>query len=299
MTTTLPPALDAIAHHLDTPNGQITLYQSGNGPPLFLIHSVNAVASAAEMRPLFESLQANYTVYAIDLPGYGLSDRKDIQYTHTIMTDTIKQTANWIAQRHPNQKVHAVALSLSSEFLSRACTLKPELFQSITLISPTGLRKGQRFREPTGTTRMIPWLNHLLREKGWGAFLFKQLTRPSIIRIFLKKTWGSSLIDEQLWDYNCLTAQQANAEYAPLCFLSGVLFSKDIHTVYENIQCPVLMIHGQKGDFKDYSGIRNTSCQGKWEVHSLPTGALPYFEIPEHYLQIQLDFLKRNSNYKP
>ncbi|MSQ57890.1 MAG: hypothetical protein EXR35_10490 [Limnohabitans sp.] len=161
------------------------------------------------------------------------------------------------------------------------------------------MRKGQNFRAPTGMTRMIPWLNHLLREKGWGDFLFKQLTRPSIIRLFLKKICGSSLIDEKLWAYSCLTTQQVNAEHAPLCFLSGIMFSKDIHTVYEKIQRPVLMIHGQKGDFKDYSNMSNTSCQAHWEIHSLPTDALPYFEMLEQYLQIQLSFVKRNCAPTP
>lgn len=296
MTENLPMALDSARHVLETPVGEITIYQAGNGPPVFLIHSINAVGNAGEMRPLFENLQKNYTVYAVDLPGYGLSDRKDIQYTQPIMTDAIRQTADWIAKQHSNQKIHGIALSLSCEFLSRACTVEPHRFQSITLISPTGLLKNQKFRDLEGSTRVINWLDHLLREKGWGSFLFKQLTRPSIIRLFLKKTWGSSSIDERLWAYSCLTAREINAEFAPLCFISGVMFSKDIHTIYEKIQIPVLMIHGQKGDFKDYSGISNISCKAHWEIHSLPTGALPYFEMLEQYLQIQLNFIQRNSN---
>ncbi|MSQ57889.1 MAG: hypothetical protein EXR35_10485 [Limnohabitans sp.] len=56
------------------------------------------------MRLLFESLQKNYTVYAIDLLGYGRSDRKAIQYTQPIMTDAIRQTAHWIAQQYSNKK---------------------------------------------------------------------------------------------------------------------------------------------------------------------------------------------------
>ena len=47
------------------------------GPPLLLVHSVNAAASAAEVRPLHEHYRATRTVLSLDLPGYGFSDRSD------------------------------------------------------------------------------------------------------------------------------------------------------------------------------------------------------------------------------
>ncbi|MCA9961666.1 MAG: hypothetical protein KC443_21655, partial [Anaerolineales bacterium] len=63
--------------------GHINYYYdtSGSGRPLLLIHSVNAAASAYEMRPLFEHSRGTRPVYASDLPGYGFSDREARNYT--------------------------------------------------------------------------------------------------------------------------------------------------------------------------------------------------------------------------
>ena len=50
----------------------ITVHTAGRGAPLLLVHSINATASAAEVRPLYD-YGATRTVFAIDVPGYGCS----------------------------------------------------------------------------------------------------------------------------------------------------------------------------------------------------------------------------------
>ena len=69
MIQTLPPALHADLHTLSGAAGRIAVYAGGSGPPVLLVHSVNALASAAEIRPLFEALRQDHSVYALDLPG--------------------------------------------------------------------------------------------------------------------------------------------------------------------------------------------------------------------------------------
>ena len=65
--------------------------------PLLLLHSINAAASAYEMKPLFEHYSRERPVYALDFPGYGLSDRSARDYTPRLMTDAIHA----LAGRHP------------------------------------------------------------------------------------------------------------------------------------------------------------------------------------------------------
>jgi len=287
MTPNLPNALNGAVHELRPTPNKLVLYSAGTGAPLLLIHSVNAVASAAEVRPLFDHYQANRCVYALDLPGYGLSDRRDQAYTVGVMTDAIVAAARWIQARHGGSALDAVAVSLSSEFLARAVVGNPGLFKSLTLISPTGFQGGQELREAAGQTRYKPALDKFLRGPGWGGFLFRQLTRPAVIRYFLERTWGGKQIDEPLWAYNCLTARQPNAECAPLAFLSGILFSTDIHTVYGRLTLPVLVVHGTRGDFTDYKNLNIVSSQPNWQVQVLQTGAMPYFEEPQAYFARQ------------
>lgn len=291
MNTPLPQALDGALSTLPHDVGQLAVYSAGTGAPMLLVHSVNAVASAAEMRPLFDHYRASRSVVALDLPGYGLSTRANRPYTVRLMTDAVVKAARWVQAKHGGAPVDAVALSLSCEFLARAAVENPGLFKSLTLVSPTGFRGGQQLQDAPGQTRYMAGLDKFLRGPGWGGFLFKQLTRPGVIRYFLEKTWGAKTIDEKLWAYNCLSARQPNAECAPLAFLSGILFSTDIHTIYRQVTLPTLVVHGTRGDFTDYKMLSIVSGQPNWQVQVLPTGAMPYFEVPQAYVAIQDKFL--------
>ena len=68
---TLPSPLAATQREISGTAGRLALYEAGSGSPVLLIHSINAAASAYEVRPLFERLSATHRVFAIDLPGYG------------------------------------------------------------------------------------------------------------------------------------------------------------------------------------------------------------------------------------
>jgi hypothetical protein len=112
------------------------------------------------------------------------------------------------------------------------------------------------------------------------------LTRPRVIRYFLRRTWGSKDIDEWLWQYDVLSAAQPGAEYAPLWFLSGGLFSADIHTIYERLELPVWVAHGTRGDFTDYRGLKIVADRPNWKISVLETGALPFFERCETFCNL-------------
>jgi hypothetical protein len=94
----------------------------------------------------------------------------------------------------------------------------------------------------------------------------------------LRRTWGGQEIDEALWAYAVLTAHVPHAEQAPLSFLSGGLFSADIHNVYESLGLPVWVVHGTRGDFTDYRALDMVRDRPQWHVTVMQAGAMPYFE---------------------
>ena len=116
--------------------GQVVGFVAGQGAPLLLLHSVNAAASAAEVRTLHEHVRHNRTVLSIDLPGYGLSDRPDLAYTPRLMTDALLAATTWLRQRCGGAPVDALALSLGCEFLARAAVEQPAAYRSLALVSP-------------------------------------------------------------------------------------------------------------------------------------------------------------------
>ena len=279
----LPDALpDALAGERFEFDG-ISCYTAGRGAPLLLVHSVNAAASAAEVRPLYEHAAATRTVFALDLPGYGFSDRSDRAYTPRLMTDALHAVAAQIRKRCGPVPLDALAVSLGCEFLARAAAEQPAHWGRIALVSPTGFLGKTPRRGPPGSTRGLPWLHRLLSNPRWAQALFRGLTRPGVVRYFLNRTWGSKHIDEAMWAYAVLTARQPGAHHAPLHFLSAGLFSADIHTVYDALRGPVWACHGVRGDFTDYRGMALVAACAGWQRTVYPTGALPYFEVPEAF----------------
>lgn len=277
--STLAPALSGECITFDG----LTCYVAGHGPPLLLVHSVNAAASAAEMRPLFDRYRYTRTVFAIDLPGFGLSDRSDRDYTPRLMTDALHSTVAEIRRRCGPLPIAGVAVSLGTEFLARAAVERPDQWDRLALVSPTGLNGHQARRGPEGSTRGIAGMHALLSVPLWSESLFRLLTRPAVVRYFLERTWGGRVIDEKLWAYDVQTARQPGARFAPLHFLSGNLFSADIHRVYEGISQPVWMSHGVRGDFTDYRNQTIVEARSNWRIDTFKTGALPYFEVPDEF----------------
>lgn len=256
------------------------IHVAGDGPPVLLVHSINAAAGAHEMRPLTERLAATHTVYVPDLPGFGASERRDIAYTPRVYTDALHAVTDAIRTRHGAQPLPALALSLGCEFLARAATERPAVYSRLALVSPTGLMGTKARRGPAGASRAVPGLHAVLAAPWWGERLFRQLTKPGVVRYFLRRTWGSDAIDEQMWADAVAAARAPGAHHAPLHFLSAGLFCADVLALYEALAMPVWASHGTRGDFTDYRGRVHLEGRPNWRWTVYEGGAMPYFEHP-------------------
>ena len=258
----------------------IHVHVAGEGPPVLLVHSINAAAGAHEMRPLVEHLQATHTVYTPDLPGFGASERRDVAYSPRLYTDALHTVVQAIQARHAAAPLPALALSLGCEFLARAAAERPAAFSRLALVSPTGLMGTKARRGPAGASRAVPGLHAVLAAPLWGERLFRGLTRPGVVRYFLRRTWGSDRIDERMWADAVAATRAPGAHHAPLHFLSAGLFSADVLALYEALALPVWASHGTRGDFTDYRGRVHLDGRPNWRWTVYEGGALPFFEHP-------------------
>jgi pimeloyl-ACP methyl ester carboxylesterase len=280
----LPDPLSAERLDLDGRAGRIALWRAGRGAPVLLVHSINAAASAFEIRPAFEAIVPSRRAFAPDLPGFGASDRSDRRYDVALYVAAIDDALDAIAEECGDVPVDVLALSLSAEFAARAATRRPGRVRTLTLVTPTGLdRRSASLRAPAGTDREVPGVHRVLSQRLWSQALFDGLTSRASVRYFLQRTWGAKSIDEGLFEYSWTTARQPGARFAPLAFLSGRLFSKDVRDVYERLAMPVWVPHGTRGDFKDFSGADWTAARANWRLQPFESGALPHFEHPEAF----------------
>lgn len=290
----LPEAVEADRREHAGRAGGLSYYVAGEGPPMLLIHSINAAGSAYEIKPAFEHYRSSRRVYAPDLPGFGFSERSERRYDVRLYVAAVHDMLDVVAEDCGDEAVDALALSLSSEFLARAALEAPSRLRSLALVTPTGFNAGSvKLREPEGTTREVPLLHSILTVPLWRRSLYRLLVSPRSIRYFLRRTWGSRDIDEGLAAYDDATTHQPGAEHAPYAFLAARLFSKDIRNVYERLALPVWLAHGTKGDFSDFGGAEWALARDNWVVQPFDTGALPHFERPEEFFDSYSRFLGR------
>jgi len=263
----LPDAIGARRHRFPSASGGWVSYygdETGEGRPLVLVHGINPHASAYEVRPLFERFRGDRPVYAIDLPGFGFSERTDRVYYPELYADTLIE---WIESYLPGapRTVDIVALSLSCEFVAIAASARPDLFHTITLIAPTGLTEAG-----SAPSEQILRLSSV---QFWSQGFYDLLTTRANIRHSLRRSFRRGP-DEGMVHYAYLTSHQTGARFAPLHYLSGHLFTDKIPEFYEALTMPVLLLADEDEEMPDFLGRRPN-----WQVASVPgTSSMPHFE---------------------
>ncbi|MCA9638006.1 MAG: alpha/beta fold hydrolase [Myxococcales bacterium] len=273
----LPPALAAEQRRFASVAGDLGYYvdHTASGRPLVLIHSVNAAASAYEMRPLFEHFRATRPVYAIDLPGFGTSDRRERDYSPTLYRDALVDFLTAVV----GAPADVIALSVSCEFAALAAQLRPEAFHSLAFLSPTGLSAEARGGESPRARRVHAAFDLSLWRQPFYDLL---VTRPSL-HYFLKRSFAGE-VDHGLRHYAFLTSHQPGAPHAPLCFIAGRLFTPAIaESTYARLETPTLAIYDEDAHVSFERLPEVMGRNPKWKaIRIVPTRGLPHWEkLPE------------------
>ena len=125
-STPIPPALSGERIEFECAAGRVNYYRIAppssvsSAPPMLLIHSMNASGSAAEMRPVYDRYGTLRSVYAIDLPGFGLSERSDRAYLPRLMTDAIHALVARIRAEHNAAQVGALGGDIGGSIIAEA-----------------------------------------------------------------------------------------------------------------------------------------------------------------------------------
>ena len=277
------PLPKAIAAELLTlafrPAGPISAYhdRQGNGRPLVFIHSINAAASAYEMRPLFQHYRGQRPVYALDLPGFGFSARPKVEYK----PDTYVEAILTLLDNIGNEPVDVVALSLSSEFAAEAARRRPDRFNSLAVISPTGMYKSKSARSSQAASNQgfDKWLYPLLSVPLWARPIYDLLTTRPSLQYFLQKSFVGPVPDGMV-DYAYATSHQPGAEHAPLYFISGKLFTPNaLDRIYRHVNTPSLVIY-DRDPFVRFDRLPELLAANKaWhEARVTPSLGMPHWE---------------------
>jgi len=293
----LPPALPAERYSFASSSAGMQSYyadREAQGTPLVLLHSINAAGSSYEMRPLFERYQKQRPVYALDLPGFGFSDRSNRTYSPALYVDAI---CEFMEKQVSNGPADVVALSLGSEFAAMAALKRPELFRSLTLISPSGMtaKKNLRASQQAAQSNSKNRVYSFLTIPRWGQVIYDVLSSRRSIRYFLKRSFAGP-VDTGLQDYAYITAHQPGAKNAPLYFVSGRLFTPGIlESAYTQLTLPALVLYDQDPNVR-FDRLPELLTRPNWSaVRIAPTRGLPQFERPDETVNALNEFWAKQT----
>lgn len=267
--------------------GEVSYYakREGTGRPLVLIHSINAAASAYEMRPLFMHYLGKRPVFALDLPGYGFSERPGRVYSPGLFVAAIRD----FLESEVGEAADVVALSLGSEFSARAAVEQPELFNSLVVISPTGFSasSGERASQQASSSGVSNAIHPAFSFPLWARPFYDLLTTRTSIEYFLRQSFMGQ-VPQDLIEYAYATSHQPGAEHAPLYFISGKLFTPNARQViYEQVQVPSLVLY-DRDNFTSFELLPELLAKNpNWQaVRLVPTLGLPHFERLEDTVEV-------------
>ncbi|HEU0002156.1 MAG TPA: alpha/beta fold hydrolase [Ktedonobacteraceae bacterium] len=222
-------------------DGDIFYLVKGNreSKPLLLIHGFGPGASSYEWRKNVDALAEHFRVYALDLLGYGLSDRPAIDYTAETYADLISDFLKEVI----GKPAVVVARGETSAYVIADAYRRPQLFERLVLVAPSPVMLQETVPGPLNAALKI-----LLRAPIAGQFAYNLLTSRRAIQNYYDAQGyhNPGLITDELVEYIFSSAHQSNARYAAASALTGNL-TTDAHEPLARLQMPVVVIWGREG----------------------------------------------------
>ncbi len=221
-------------------HGEVTYKVKGRGAPIVLIHGIYAGASSFEYRRVFDLLARDFRVYAVDLLGFGQSQRPPLIYTptlyETLILDFLTQVVG--AADHP---AFVVASSLSAAFTIRAAAERPSLFSRLVLIEPTGIESRTGPVAPPAQRALLA----VLRSPIIGQAFYQLLTSRAGLRYYLRRVYADpNAVTPKLVKTYYAQTHKPGARYPVASLISGAL-DAPVRDLYGLLKMPILLVWGQ------------------------------------------------------
>jgi pimeloyl-ACP methyl ester carboxylesterase len=295
--TELPNALNLRLNYVSWREVHYAYYsRPGVGRPVVVLHSINAVASAHEMRPLVRQLQrqTGRPLYALEWIGFGHSDRPDISYTPELLESQLQHFLSRVV--HHEGGVDVVGLSLGSTYAAEVARRRPDLIRSLVAIEPSGLGE-----EPEEIGQ--GWAHLLFTLPGVQRAFFERLTTPEALERFARQNLFTDEfgVPKEYVEYGVETARIEGAARPLDEFLNGRLFPRDAHESFLRLRQPLLIVHGTITErrMESYTELPELAGRPNVETVTLPTGALPHWERPGEVMSHVAEFHARADEMIP
>lgn len=271
----------------ETPYGGVFYTVRGEGPSLLLLHGVYAGASSFEWRSNFEALSQRFRVFAVDLLGFGRSDKPETPPTAALMEAMIEDFVRHV----PGEGTLAIATSLTAAWTVHLAAHHPNLFGGLVLVNPTGVLT---LIDPPGPA--THWRHQLLSAPLIRDVLYDSLASRGSMRRYLEARtyYNPRLVDAEMVRHYWTSSHQPGSRTAVLAFVSGLL-NRAIADDLPRLRTSLGILWGAQNRFQ--SVIAEAEAFAQLAPHALSrvldgAGGLSQDEAPEVFNRFVLDFFE-------
>jgi pimeloyl-ACP methyl ester carboxylesterase len=221
-----------------TSRGQVVYHESGLGSPLVFVHGVYVGASSYEWSKVYPHFAGTHQVLAVDLLGFGESERPDLPFS---ATDHVQALVEFIRAKSGGERASVVASGLGAGFATILAAQHPDLVERLILLMPVGRVEfgPRRLPKRYGLFSRMPIANR--------TFYRRYLSTRIRIRAWLKSSGfvdPEKIVDETV-DVLTNCAQQFGADRAIFQWMSR-RFDLDLERRLGELSQPVTLVWGEK-----------------------------------------------------
>ncbi|XP_057530209.1 pheophytinase, chloroplastic isoform X1 [Amaranthus tricolor] len=276
----------------------------GEGPPIVLVHGFGA--SAFHWRYNIPELAKKYKVYAVDLLGFGWSEKALIDYDAIIWRDQVVDFINEIVK----EPAVVVGNSLGGFTALATAASLPDKVVGVVLLNSAG-QFGDPNAKPDETQVEANILEKFIIkplkdifQRVFLGFLFWQAKQPARIESVLKSVYiNSSNVDDYLVESITQPATDPKASEVYYRLMSRFMSNQRKYTLdslLSQLSCPLLLLWG---DLDPWVGptkaIKIKEFYPNTTVVNLQAGHCPHDEVPELVNSALLEWLSSLNLEKP
>jgi len=259
--------------------------------PLILLHGFGT--SIGHWRNNLSVLGESHTVYALDLLGFGASEKPVINYNVELWVEQVYDF--W--RTFIGTPVVLIGNSIGSLVTLAVAATHPEMVQGIAMLSLPDLSVREEAM-PKLLRPVISTIENLVASKLLLRTIFRVVNRPGIVKKWAALAYANpEAVTDELVDILLAPAQDRGSAIAFAGILKAMMgsgFAPRVKNVLPNLEVPILLIWGQQDRMVPFSFARQFADYNPKYVQlvSLEAGHCPHDECPEVVNQAILDWIE-------
>jgi pimeloyl-ACP methyl ester carboxylesterase len=235
-------ALGGEARFFPWKHGRIFYKELGlenSGVPIVFVHGIGAGISSFMWRKNFDPLSEKFRVYALDLLGFGFSDKPAAaNYSADLYVELISDFIRDVAGGPAN----LVASSLGAAYAVCVAEEHPELVNALILNAPAGYDTLNTRPRMSGAA-----FYGLLQSPVLGTSFYNVMASERSIRDYARRNlfYDYRRVTNRLVSNLYATSHQAGAQHAVAAFLSGYL-NVDMRVAFSRLSQRVILVWGKQ-----------------------------------------------------